>query len=73
MAQASVSSLIVGLCTTTLHIGDAVYHDVKLCILPSLCSDVILGLDFMQQQKGLKIRFGGALEHSDNHHKISVK
>ena len=42
MAQASVPSPIVGFCTTILHIDDAVYHDVKLRILPSLCSDVIL-------------------------------
>ena len=41
MAQASVSSPIIGLCTTILYIGDAVYHDVKLHILLSLCSDII--------------------------------
>ena len=59
MAQLSLSSSVVGLCTTTIHVGDTAYGDLRLRVLPSLCSDIVLGLDFMRQHKGVKMEFGG--------------
>ena len=60
MAQPSLSSSVTGLCTTTVHMRDEVYRDLELRVLPSLCTDIILGLDFMRKHKGVKMEFGGS-------------
>ena len=60
MAQPSLSSSVIGLCTTTVHVGDEAYRDFELLVLPSLCTDLILGLDFMRKHKGVKMEFGGS-------------
>ena len=51
MAQPSLFSSVIGLYTTTIHVGDEGYMDFELRVLPSLCTDIILGLDFMRKHK----------------------
>ena len=60
MVQPSLSSSVIGLRTTTVHVGNEVCRDLKRRVLPSLCTDIILGLDFMQKHKGVKTVFRGS-------------
>lgn len=59
MADTSFSSKILGSCTVKLELGDETYHDVKLKILPSLCSDIVLGHQLLQHHSCLEMQFGG--------------
>lgn len=59
MADVSLSSKILGQCTVDLELQGETYHGVKLKVLPSLCSDVILGHEFLQNHSALEMAFGG--------------
>ncbi|XP_064104081.1 uncharacterized protein LOC135213917 [Macrobrachium nipponense] len=59
MADESLSSNILGLCTVDLELQGETYHGVELKVLQSLCSDVILGHDFLRKHSGLEMDFGG--------------
>ena len=59
MAATSLSSDIHGCCRETLTVQDCVYADVRLSMLPYLCSDIILGHDFLKQHERVTVDFGG--------------
>ena len=47
MASSLLKASIKGQCTVDLNLLGEWYPDVKLSVLPNLCSDIILGKDFM--------------------------
>ncbi|XP_068224969.1 uncharacterized protein [Palaemon carinicauda] len=59
MADESLSSNILGLCSVDLELKGETYHGVELKVLQRLCSDVILGHDFLRRHSGLEMDFGG--------------
>ncbi|XP_068220393.1 uncharacterized protein [Palaemon carinicauda] len=59
MADESLSSSILGLCSVDLELKGETYHGVELKVLQRLCSDVILGHDFLRKHSGLEMDFGG--------------
>ncbi|XP_068240950.1 uncharacterized protein [Palaemon carinicauda] len=59
MADESLSSNILGVCNVDLELKGETYHSVKLKVLQSLCSDVILGHDFLRKYSGLEMDFRG--------------
>ena len=59
MASTLCSSKIVGSCQVSIQLKESDYHNIELFILPSLCSDVILGQDFLKRHASLTIEFGG--------------
>lgn len=60
MAATSLSTAISGCCIETLSVQDRMYADVKLSVLPYLCSDLILGHDFLKQHEKVTVDFGGS-------------
>ena len=48
MAQSSLSAKTLGYCVTDIEMGGKTYSNFRLSILPGLCSDLILGLDFQE-------------------------
>ncbi|KAK3777055.1 hypothetical protein RRG08_008903 [Elysia crispata] len=59
MASSNLSSVTQGHCFVNLNYQGQKYNNVKLSLLPGLCSDIILGHDFLDQHKGLEISFKG--------------
>ncbi|XP_068235686.1 uncharacterized protein [Palaemon carinicauda] len=60
MADASLSSKVLGLCCVDVELQGQIYPSVKLKVLPALCSDVILGHEFLKNHSALEMAFGGA-------------
>lgn len=60
MAATSLSSNIRGCCVESLSVQDCEYSDVRLSVLPYLCSDIILGHDFLSQHQKVSVDFGGS-------------
>ena len=71
MASSSLRASIKGLCTVDLNLLGEWYPDVKLSILPHLCSDIILGQDFMSQHSTISFAFGGSKKDLVISHPIS--
>ncbi|KAK3745311.1 hypothetical protein RRG08_014459 [Elysia crispata] len=59
MASSNLSSVTQGHCFVNLNYQGQKYNNVKLSLLPGLCSDIILGHDFLDQHKRLEISFKG--------------
>ena len=59
MASSKLQTCTKGHCFVTLTYKDTEYHKIKLAILDDLCSDVLLGHDFLKQHKQLVISFNG--------------
>lgn len=59
MASTSLSSVTTGHCFVKLRYRNTEYPSVKLSLLPNLCSDVLLGHDFLRQHKQVVIPFNG--------------
>ena len=59
MAQSSLSAKTLGYCITSLELDGRTYSNFHLSILPSLCSDLILGLDFQKQHQSVSFHHGG--------------
>ena len=59
MASVNLSSTTKGHCVVTLQYNDQIYTNFKLSILSGLCTDVILGHDFLNQHRGLTMSFNG--------------
>ena len=59
MAMTSMESSIIGQCNVTIVLNGNTYKNVRLDILQSLCSDVILGYNFQKQHKNLIFHYGG--------------
>jgi len=58
----SVSSTvsITGTCVATLSYQGRKYAGYKLSVLPGLCADLILGLDFQSQHSSVTFHYGGS-------------
>ena len=61
MASTNLSSLTHGHCIVTLLYNNISYPAIKLSVLPSLCSDILLGHDFLKLHSSVQIPFGGKL------------
>lgn len=59
MADMSLSSKILGHCYVDVELQKQMYPNMKLKVLPSLCSDVILGHEFLKNHSALEMDFGG--------------
>ncbi len=59
MAASSLACKVVGCCCTDVVLDGRTYNNVRLLILPNLCSDVILGLDFQSQHTCVVFEHGG--------------
>ena len=59
MADSSLSSKVLGEYIMELKLQGETYQNVKLKVLPSLCGDVILGHNFLQNHSALEMSFGG--------------
>ena len=59
MASASLSVKALGFCKVDITLKGRDYKNVRLYILPELCVDVILGLDFQQQHESVTLKYGG--------------
>ncbi|XP_068240062.1 uncharacterized protein [Palaemon carinicauda] len=59
MADASLSSKVLGLCCVDVELQGQIYPIVKLKVLPALCSDVILGHEFLKNHSALEMAFAG--------------
>ena len=60
MAQSSLSAKTLGHCITELELCGRTYSNVHLSILPGLCSDLILGLDFQKRHQNVSFNYGGS-------------
>ena len=59
MAQSTLSAETLGHCIVNLELGGKMYSNLHLSILPGLCSDLILGLDFQKQHQSISFHHGG--------------
>ena len=61
MASTSLSTRTSGFCQVDLRVNGQDYKDMRLTVLPQLCSDVILGQDFQKMHGSVILRYGGDL------------
>ena len=59
LASVSHSAQIHGYCETALALMGLQYKNVRLHVLPDLCADLILGLDFQTQHQSITLNYGG--------------
>ncbi|XP_020901303.1 uncharacterized protein LOC110239892 [Exaiptasia diaphana] len=59
MATSSLSTKTQGSCSVTINYQGQTYKDVHLSVMPELCSDLILGLDFQSQHDSVTFKYGG--------------
>ena len=59
MASISLTKQIKGYCLGNIRIRNNDYKRIKLFILEDLCTDIILGQDFMSLHKSFQINFDG--------------
>ena len=60
MATSTFSTKMVGYCLINITLKGRLYSNVKLYILPNLCTDVILGQNWQAQHESITIYYGGA-------------
>ena len=58
-AQSSLSARTLGFCMVDLELGGKQYSKIRLSILPGLCADLLLGLDFQKQHQSVIFHLGG--------------
>ena len=59
MASQSLTSQVSGCCYVNLRVKDRSFNNFKFLILPNLCTQVILGLDFLSLHKSVTMNYGG--------------
>lgn len=59
MASTSLRSKTAGQCMVNLQIRAHVHENVRLCVLPDLCADIIIGQDIMKKHSSIEVEFGG--------------
>ena len=59
MASTCLTTPIVGCCRVMLQYRGNKYPDFRMSVLPQLCSDAILGQDFMRLHQSVAVEFGG--------------
>ncbi|CAB4023461.1 Hypothetical predicted protein [Paramuricea clavata] len=60
MATLASSVKICGTCSVDLVYEEQIYKDLSLSVLPGLCADLILGLDFQSQHESVIFQNGGS-------------
>ncbi|XP_067030897.1 uncharacterized protein [Acropora muricata] len=60
MASTALSANVTGTCTANLKYQNQKYTNVHLSVLPGLCADLILGLDFQSQHESITFQYGGS-------------
>ena len=58
MATSSLATNVSGYCLVGLVFGGRTYSRVRLSVLPELCADLILGLDFQTQHERVIFEYG---------------
>ena len=58
LASAFQSTQIQGYCTVNLALMGRQYNNVHLYVFPSLCADLILGLNFQTQHQNVTLNYG---------------
>ena len=61
MASTSFSAQTSGFCAVNVRVNGRNYENVRLSVLPHLCSDVILGQDFQKLHDSVTLTYGGDL------------
>eukprot|EP00794_Sanderia_malayensis_P013431 gene13431-14811_t len=59
MATSSLTSKTTGSCSVNIHYQGQTYKNVRLTVMPGLCSDLILGLEFQSQHDSATFKYGG--------------
>ena len=59
LAAGKQETSVYGLCTVYLDVFGEHHVDEPLKVLDSLCTDIILGIDFLSKHKSLQINLGG--------------
>ena len=59
MASNSLKATSTVYCNVELRIKDRTYQNIKLFVLPNLCTSLILGLDFLSKHKSVILNYGG--------------
>lgn len=59
LAAGKQAASVYGSCRVSLDVFGEHHVDVPLKVLDSLCTDMILGIDFLSKHKSLHINFGG--------------
>lgn len=60
MASTALSANVTGTCTTNLEYQNQKYTNLRLLVLPGLCADLILGLDFQSRHESITFQYGGS-------------
>ena len=60
MATSLSSAKISGTCTVDLSYQERRYENLHLSVLPGLCADLILGLDFQTRHESVVFKYGGS-------------
>ena len=60
LASSQVSTTL-GHCFVNLKVNENLYNNFKVSVLPKLCSQVILGQDFMEKHKSVEFYLSGSL------------
>ena len=60
MASKSLTTQVDGYCKVQLKVKDRVYENFKLYVLPNLCTNLILGIDFLSLHESITMKYGGS-------------
>ena len=53
MVQSSLPAGTLGFCMVDLELGGKQYTKIRFSILPGLCADLLLGLDYQKQHQSI--------------------
>ena len=59
MASKSLKATATSCCDVELKVKNRTYEKVRLFVLPNLCTNLILGLDFLSRHKSVTLNYGG--------------
>ena len=59
MASKSLTTEVSGYVKVKIKVGENVYNDFKVLVMPNLCADLILGLDFLSLHQSVTLKYGG--------------
>ena len=60
MATTTLTTDILGYCVLDIIVQGHTYKKIRLSVLPNLCSEVILGHEFLKQHETVNLTFGGS-------------
>ena len=60
MATTTLTTDILGHCVLDIIVQGQEYKNIRFSVLPSLCSEVILGHEFLKQHETVNLTFGGS-------------